>query len=159
MSTAPTRSPEPRARLRYPTLTRLTIGTGCGWTATSLSSPPTPTTWPPAYRDLILTLDDILIEDGKVAPFSPTETSYAAMRRFANRSAPCRWNEGQLERSGAGRGAEGVEWDSQGSGWARCRPRAESLRSAQCVWLPLGVVDEQAAKHDIYRKPRSETWA
>jgi FtsP/CotA-like multicopper oxidase with cupredoxin domain len=29
-------------------------------------------------------LDDILIEDGKVAPFSPTETSYAAMGRFGN---------------------------------------------------------------------------
>jgi FtsP/CotA-like multicopper oxidase with cupredoxin domain len=41
--------------------------------------------WPPADRDLILTLDDILIEDGKVAPFSPTETSYAAMGRFGNR--------------------------------------------------------------------------
>jgi FtsP/CotA-like multicopper oxidase with cupredoxin domain len=40
--------------------------------------------WPPADRDLILTLDDILIEDGKVAPFSPTETSYAAMGRFGN---------------------------------------------------------------------------
>jgi FtsP/CotA-like multicopper oxidase with cupredoxin domain len=41
--------------------------------------------WPPADRDLILTLDDILIEDGKVAPFSPTETNYAAMGRFGNR--------------------------------------------------------------------------
>ena len=29
-------------------------------------------------------MDDILIEDGKVAPFSPTETSYAAMGRFGN---------------------------------------------------------------------------
>jgi FtsP/CotA-like multicopper oxidase with cupredoxin domain len=41
--------------------------------------------WPQADRDLILTLDDILIEDGKVAPFSPTETNYAAMGRFGNR--------------------------------------------------------------------------
>ncbi len=41
--------------------------------------------WPPADRDLIVTLDDILIEDGKIAPFSPTETSYAAMGRFGNR--------------------------------------------------------------------------
>jgi FtsP/CotA-like multicopper oxidase with cupredoxin domain len=31
-----------------------------------------------------LTLDDILIEDGKIAPFSPTETSYTAMGRFGN---------------------------------------------------------------------------
>ena len=47
--------------------------------------PADPDYWPLADRDLILTLDDILIEDGKVAPFSPTETSYAAMGRFGNR--------------------------------------------------------------------------
>src|SRR5215217_7670670 len=47
--------------------------------------PADPDYWPPADRDLILTLDDILIEDGKIAPFSPTETSYAAMGRFGNR--------------------------------------------------------------------------
>jgi FtsP/CotA-like multicopper oxidase with cupredoxin domain len=46
--------------------------------------PTDPDYWPPADRDLILTLDDILIEDGHVAPFSPTETSYAAMGRFGN---------------------------------------------------------------------------
>jgi FtsP/CotA-like multicopper oxidase with cupredoxin domain len=33
---------------------------------------------------MILTLDDLLLEDGKVAPFSRTETSYAAMGRFGN---------------------------------------------------------------------------
>ena len=47
--------------------------------------PADPDYWPLADRDLILTLDDILIEDGKVAPFSPTETTYAAMGRFGNR--------------------------------------------------------------------------
>jgi FtsP/CotA-like multicopper oxidase with cupredoxin domain len=47
--------------------------------------PADPDYWPPADRDLILTLDDILIEDGKIAPFSPAETSYAAMGRFGNR--------------------------------------------------------------------------
>jgi FtsP/CotA-like multicopper oxidase with cupredoxin domain len=40
--------------------------------------------WPPANRDLVLTVDDLLLEDGKIAPFSPTETSYAAMGRFGN---------------------------------------------------------------------------
>jgi FtsP/CotA-like multicopper oxidase with cupredoxin domain len=40
--------------------------------------------WPPADRELVLTLDDLLVTDGKVAPFSPTETSYAAMGRFGN---------------------------------------------------------------------------
>jgi FtsP/CotA-like multicopper oxidase with cupredoxin domain len=40
--------------------------------------------WPAADRELILTLDDLLLEDGKVAPFSPSETTYAAMGRFGN---------------------------------------------------------------------------
>jgi FtsP/CotA-like multicopper oxidase with cupredoxin domain len=40
--------------------------------------------WPPAHRELALTLDDILLEDGKVAPFWRTETNYAAMGRFGD---------------------------------------------------------------------------
>ena len=40
--------------------------------------------WPQAHRELVLTLDDVLIEDGKIAVFSQTETNYAAMGRFGN---------------------------------------------------------------------------
>ncbi|MGZ8695695.1 MAG: multicopper oxidase domain-containing protein, partial [Gaiellaceae bacterium] len=40
--------------------------------------------WPPAHREVALTLDDLLIEDGRIAPFSPDETNYAAMGRFGN---------------------------------------------------------------------------
>jgi FtsP/CotA-like multicopper oxidase with cupredoxin domain len=40
--------------------------------------------WQPAHREVLLTLDDVLIEDGKIAPFSRTETTYAAMGRFGN---------------------------------------------------------------------------
>jgi FtsP/CotA-like multicopper oxidase with cupredoxin domain len=40
--------------------------------------------WPPAHRELVLTLDDVLLEDGKVAPFSRSETTYAAMGRFGD---------------------------------------------------------------------------
>ncbi len=46
--------------------------------------PRDPDYWPPVHRELVLTLDDVLIEDGKVAPFSRTETTYAAMGRFGN---------------------------------------------------------------------------
>jgi FtsP/CotA-like multicopper oxidase with cupredoxin domain len=46
--------------------------------------PPDPGYWPPANRDVLLTLDDVLLEDGKIAPFSPTETTYTAMGRFGN---------------------------------------------------------------------------
>src|SRR5215470_2710489 len=46
--------------------------------------PPDPGYWAPAHQDVLLTLDDLLIEDGKIAPFSPTETTYTAMGRFGN---------------------------------------------------------------------------
>jgi FtsP/CotA-like multicopper oxidase with cupredoxin domain len=43
-----------------------------------------PDYWPPVHRELVLTLDDLLLEDGKIAPFSRSETNYAAMGRFGN---------------------------------------------------------------------------
>jgi FtsP/CotA-like multicopper oxidase with cupredoxin domain len=46
--------------------------------------PADPGYWPPAHRDVLLTLDDLLVEDGKIAPFSPVETTYTAMGRFGN---------------------------------------------------------------------------
>jgi FtsP/CotA-like multicopper oxidase with cupredoxin domain len=55
-----------------------------GLYANILVEPAEPDYWPPADRDLILTVDDLLVEEGKVAPFSPVETSYAAMGRFGN---------------------------------------------------------------------------
>jgi FtsP/CotA-like multicopper oxidase with cupredoxin domain len=49
-----------------------------------LVEPVDPDYWPPAHRELLLTLDDILLEDGQVAPFSRTETTHAAMGRFGD---------------------------------------------------------------------------
>jgi FtsP/CotA-like multicopper oxidase with cupredoxin domain len=49
-----------------------------------LVTPADPGYWPPAHRDVPLTLDDLLLEDGKIAPFSPAETTYTAMGRFGN---------------------------------------------------------------------------
>jgi FtsP/CotA-like multicopper oxidase with cupredoxin domain len=46
--------------------------------------PTEPGYWPPAHRDLVLTLDDVLLEDGKIATFSVSETSHTAMGRFGN---------------------------------------------------------------------------
>src|SRR5438105_1895651 len=46
--------------------------------------PADPGYWPPANTDVLLTLDDLLLEDGKIAPFSPVETTYTAMGRFGN---------------------------------------------------------------------------
>jgi FtsP/CotA-like multicopper oxidase with cupredoxin domain len=46
--------------------------------------PADPSYWPAVDRELVLTLDDILIEDGKIAPFDPHGANYAAMGRFGN---------------------------------------------------------------------------
>ncbi len=46
--------------------------------------PSDPDYWPAVHRELTLTLDDVLIEDGRVAAFSPDETTYSAMGRFGN---------------------------------------------------------------------------
>jgi FtsP/CotA-like multicopper oxidase with cupredoxin domain len=40
--------------------------------------------WPPVNRELAITLDDILVEGGKVAPFSRSQVTYSAMGRFGN---------------------------------------------------------------------------
>src|SRR5215216_5326306 len=40
--------------------------------------------WPPAHRELLLTLDDVLIQDGRIAAFGTTETTHVAMGRFGN---------------------------------------------------------------------------
>lgn len=46
--------------------------------------PAEPDYWPPAHREVALTLDDVLIEDGRVAAFSRSQTMHAAMGRFGN---------------------------------------------------------------------------
>src|ERR671934_45480 len=49
-----------------------------------LVTPSEPEYWPPANRELLLTLDDILIEDGQIAAFREEETTHVAMGRFGN---------------------------------------------------------------------------
>jgi FtsP/CotA-like multicopper oxidase with cupredoxin domain len=46
--------------------------------------PSEPDYWPPVNRELFLTLDDVLVEDGKIAGFSASETTHVAMGRFGN---------------------------------------------------------------------------
>src|SRR5215216_630639 len=46
--------------------------------------PTDPDYWPAVDRELVLTVDDLLVEEGQIAPFSPAETSYAAMGRYGN---------------------------------------------------------------------------
>src|SRR5947209_19171368 len=40
--------------------------------------------WSPANRELTVTLDDILLEEGHIVPFSRTLSDHTAMGRFGN---------------------------------------------------------------------------
>jgi FtsP/CotA-like multicopper oxidase with cupredoxin domain len=75
--------PDPGVYWYHPHI-REDYGQEMGLYGNCLVEPADPDYWPPAHRELPLTLDDILLEDGKVAPFSRTETTYAAMGRFGD---------------------------------------------------------------------------
>jgi FtsP/CotA-like multicopper oxidase with cupredoxin domain len=64
--------------------TREDYGQELGLYGNVIVEPDDPDHWAPANREVALTLDDILIEDGKIAPFSRAETTYSAMGRFGN---------------------------------------------------------------------------
>jgi len=40
--------------------------------------------WPPVHRELAITLDDLLLQNGTVAPFSRAESTHTAMGRFGD---------------------------------------------------------------------------
>src|SRR5215207_5314568 len=73
--------PDPGAYWYHPHI-REDYGQELGLYGNCLVVPADPDYWPPANRDLPLTLDDILLKEGKVAPFSRSETTYVAMGRF-----------------------------------------------------------------------------
>ncbi len=55
-----------------------------GLYATVIVEPSDPSYWPPADRQLSITLDDVLIEDGRMAPFYRSGPTFTAMGRFGN---------------------------------------------------------------------------
>ena len=59
-------------------------GQELGLYANCIVEPSTADYWAPVHRELAVTLDDILIEDGQVASFSRSETTHSAMGRFGN---------------------------------------------------------------------------
>jgi len=75
--------PDPGVYWYHPHI-REDYGQEMGLYGNVLVQPADPDYWPPAHREIVLTLDDILLEDGKVAPFSPSETTYVAMGRFGD---------------------------------------------------------------------------
>jgi FtsP/CotA-like multicopper oxidase with cupredoxin domain len=75
--------PDPGAYWYHPHI-REDYGQEMGLYGNVLVEPTDNDYWPPVHREVPLTLDDVLIEDGQIAPFSRTETTYAAMGRFGN---------------------------------------------------------------------------
>jgi FtsP/CotA-like multicopper oxidase with cupredoxin domain len=75
--------PDPGAYWYHPHI-REDYGQEMGLYGNILVEPADPDYWPAVNRELALTLDDILLEDGKVAPFSRAETTHAAMGRFGD---------------------------------------------------------------------------
>jgi FtsP/CotA-like multicopper oxidase with cupredoxin domain len=75
--------PDPGAYWYHPHI-REDYGQELGLYGNILVTPREPDYWPPANRELAVTLDDILIEDGQIAAFKEAETTHVAMGRFGN---------------------------------------------------------------------------
>jgi FtsP/CotA-like multicopper oxidase with cupredoxin domain len=75
--------PDPGAYWYHPHI-REDYGQELGLYGNILVAPADSDYWSPANRELALTLDDILIEDGKIAAFTEAETTHVAMGRFGN---------------------------------------------------------------------------
>src|SRR6185369_14209172 len=75
--------PDPGIYWYHPHI-REDYGQELGLYANILVVPTEPSYWPPAHREVVLTLDDVLVEDGRIAAFSRDETNYAAMGRYGN---------------------------------------------------------------------------
>jgi FtsP/CotA-like multicopper oxidase with cupredoxin domain len=75
--------PDPGVYWYHPHI-REDYGQELGLYGNILVVPADPDYRPAAHREVLVMLDDVLLEDGKIAPFSRTETTYAAMGRFGN---------------------------------------------------------------------------
>jgi FtsP/CotA-like multicopper oxidase with cupredoxin domain len=60
------------------------FGLEMGLYGTIIVEPSDPSYWPAVDRQLTLTLDDLLVEDGHIAPFHRSGPNYTAMGRFGN---------------------------------------------------------------------------
>ncbi|HEX6579881.1 MAG TPA: multicopper oxidase family protein [Actinomycetota bacterium] len=60
------------------------FGLEMGLYGTIIVEPSDPSYWPAVDRQLTLTLDDLLVEDGQIAPFHLSGPNYTAMGRFGN---------------------------------------------------------------------------
>jgi FtsP/CotA-like multicopper oxidase with cupredoxin domain len=77
------RFPDPGFYWYHPHI-REDYGLELGLYGTVVVEPADPSYWPPADRHVTVTLDDLLVEDGKIAPFRKSGPTHTAMGRFGN---------------------------------------------------------------------------
>ena len=77
------RVPDPGVYWYHPHI-REDYGQEMGLYGIVLVEPADPDYWPPSHREVPLVLDDVLMEEGRVAPFSREQTTHSAMGRFGN---------------------------------------------------------------------------
>jgi FtsP/CotA-like multicopper oxidase with cupredoxin domain len=75
--------PDPGAYWFHPHI-RQDYGQELGLYAPIIVEPADPDYWPRAHREIAVTVDDILLEDGRVAAFDREQTTYSAMGRFGD---------------------------------------------------------------------------
>ena len=75
--------PDPGVYWYHPHI-RQDYGQELGLYGNILVDPTDPDYWPAVHHEIPLTLDDVLIEDGAIAPFDRSQTTYSAMGRFGN---------------------------------------------------------------------------
>ena len=75
--------PDPGAYWFHPHI-RQDYGQELGLYAPIIVEPADPDYWPRAHREIAVTVDDILLEEGRVAAFDREQTTYSAMGRFGD---------------------------------------------------------------------------
>jgi FtsP/CotA-like multicopper oxidase with cupredoxin domain len=76
--------PDPGLYWYHPHI-RSDYGLEMGLAGTILVQPTDPGYWPPTHRELVVTLDDVLLgDDGQIAPFDPHQPTHVAMGRFGD---------------------------------------------------------------------------
>jgi FtsP/CotA-like multicopper oxidase with cupredoxin domain len=75
--------PDPGIYWYHPHI-REDVGLEMGLYGTIIVEPSDAGYWPPADRQLTITLDDVLIEEGHIAPFSKAGPTHVAMGRYGN---------------------------------------------------------------------------
>ena len=77
------RFPDPGLYWYHPHI-REDYGLDMGLYGNIVVAPRDPDYWPPVHREVVVTLDDVLIEDGQIVAFNQAGPTHVAMGRFGN---------------------------------------------------------------------------